>query len=154
MNNSIGYVRSLALGLVSLALAFTAYAATEPAGSMAGVRSSFGAAPLADGRALVVGGYGSTGLMYSAEIFDPAAATFSATGSLITPRGQPAAAPLADGRVLVLGGRVPAMPTTARCRRHRPRSSIRRPEPGRRRARCPLRGALPLRARFPMAACS
>ncbi len=74
MSHFIGYVRSLAIGLVSLALSFTAFAATEPAGPMAGGRSSFGAAPLSDGRALVVGGYGSTGLMYNAEIFDPAAA--------------------------------------------------------------------------------
>jgi hypothetical protein len=107
MHRSATHVRSLAIAFLSLAMSFAASAATEPAGPMAGGREAFGAAPLADGRALVVGGFGGPGLMYTAEIYDPATTTFSTTGSLITPRASPAAAPLPDGRVLVLGGAGP-----------------------------------------------
>lgn len=62
---------------------------------------------LLDGRVLVVGGdeYGKP-LDYqgTAEIFDPASATWKQTGSLIVPRGGFTASLLPDGRVLVAGG--------------------------------------------------
>jgi hypothetical protein len=107
MNRSASYVLSLATGLLSFGLSFAASAATEPAGPMTDGRQAFGAALLADGRALVAGGFGDAGLMSTAEIYDPATTTFTTTGSLITARGSPAAASLPDGRVLVLGGAGP-----------------------------------------------
>jgi RTX calcium-binding nonapeptide repeat (4 copies)/Kelch motif len=72
------------------------------------------AAPLADGRVLVVGGiftdlhcgvigdYEATAKI--AEAFDPATNSFSSVGSASVRRQGAAAAPLPDGRVLVAGG--------------------------------------------------
>jgi Kelch motif len=80
-----------------------------PTGDMTVARSGAAGAPLADGRVLVAGGVDPTNLnvrviLDSAEIFDPAAGTFSLTGSMTTPRVGAAAAPLPDGGVLVAGG--------------------------------------------------
>jgi hypothetical protein len=56
-------------------------------------------------KVLVAGGWGTSGLaVASAEIYDPATGTFTATGSMTLPRVYAAAALLADGRVLVTGG--------------------------------------------------
>ena len=65
------------------------------------------------GRVLIVGGTGNSGVLASAEIFDPATETFTAlpaTGStqLQTARTGLAAAELPDGRVLIAGGDVSA----------------------------------------------
>ena len=73
----------------------------EPAGTLIAAREGHTATLLPDGRVLIVGGADAMGT--SAEIWDPATMTSSATGS---PRwaalgGQ---ATLADGRVLVVGG--------------------------------------------------
>jgi hypothetical protein len=68
-----------------------------PTGSMTVPRSGAAAAPLPDGRVLVVGGN-------SAEIFDAASGSFSPTGAPVEARSGAAAAPLPDGRVLVAGG--------------------------------------------------
>jgi hypothetical protein len=57
---------------------------------------------LADGRVLVAAGANPSALL-SAELFDPAARSWSATGSLTDYHGG-AAALLQDGRVLVAGG--------------------------------------------------
>jgi hypothetical protein len=57
--------------------------------------------PLNNGRILVVGG-SSDGR--SAELYDPATNTFSATGSLNSQRAGFSATRLADGRVLIVGG--------------------------------------------------
>jgi RTX calcium-binding nonapeptide repeat (4 copies)/Kelch motif/Galactose oxidase, central domain len=78
-------------------------------GSMSVPRVGAAAAPLPDGRVLVVGGCCSSVFPYSlssAEVFDPATNSFSSagTGSMSTPRSGAAAAPLPDGRVLVAGG--------------------------------------------------
>jgi hypothetical protein len=70
----------------------------SPTGSMTVARGGGAAAPLPNGRVLVVAGGGY------AEIFDPATGSFSPTGSMINPHGGGAAAPLPDGRVLVAGG--------------------------------------------------
>ena len=61
---------------------------------------------LSNGKVLVAGGAGNplfTSLA-SAELYDPTAATFSATGSMTTPRWGYAAALLPNGKVLVTGG--------------------------------------------------
>ncbi len=61
---------------------------------------------LDDGRVLFVGGLavGASTTLKGAELYDPAAQTFSATGDLTTPRAYYAAAKVAGGRVLVAGG--------------------------------------------------
>jgi hypothetical protein len=74
-------------------------------GSMTVPRNGGAAAPLGDGRVLVVGGSGDG---KSAEAFDPATNSFSSAGigsmTAGPPRGGPVAAPLPDGRALVAGG--------------------------------------------------
>jgi hypothetical protein len=79
-------------------------------GSMALARSRHAAAPLPDGRVLVTGGLVPVGGgpntidVASAEIYDPAAGTFSPTGDMTVTRFNHSAIALDDGRVLVLGG--------------------------------------------------
>ncbi|MGD0089589.1 MAG: kelch repeat-containing protein [Planctomycetota bacterium] len=59
---------------------------------------------LKNGKVLVAGGTGSDfSPLATAEIYDPATGTWSATGSMATPRAG-AAVLLSDGRVLVAGG--------------------------------------------------
>ncbi len=76
-------------------------------GSMAVARAGAAAVRLADGRVLVVGGWGSRddhdGLT-SAEIYDPATGSFTPTGSMREGRVSPSVTLLTDGRVLVAGG--------------------------------------------------
>ena len=68
---------------------------------------------LPGGRVLIAGGghrYGSfgmtpsLGMLDSAELYDPAAGTFSPTGSMAAVRGWHTATLLPDGRVLIAGG--------------------------------------------------
>jgi hypothetical protein len=74
--------------------------------SVMGARRDYAAAaPLEDGRVLIVGGdNGGSPALASAEVYNPATNSFSAVGSMGTPRSGPSAAPLPDGRVLVVGG--------------------------------------------------
>ena len=58
---------------------------------------------LGDGRVLVAGGYGAD-YLDSAELYDPAAGTWTATGSMNYPRWVHTGSTLPDGRVLVVGG--------------------------------------------------
>jgi hypothetical protein len=81
-------------------------------GSMLVAREGQSATLLKDGRVLVAGGDGDdpTGrdpfvVNSSAELYDPAAGTFSITGSMTTPRSGHTATLLNDGRVLITGGR-------------------------------------------------
>jgi hypothetical protein len=69
-------------------------------------RNSHTATPLASGKVLISGGINSiTGNEHSsAELYDPALGTWSATGSMSTVRQSHAATLLADGSVLVTGG--------------------------------------------------
>jgi hypothetical protein len=89
-----------------------------PTGSLKTARSAATAVLLADGRALILGGFGcppkptrcapdepgsfGSGLA-SAELYDPATGTFTAAGSMATERQDATALPMPDGRVLVLG---------------------------------------------------
>jgi Galactose oxidase, central domain/Kelch motif len=79
-------------------------------GSMGTARTGHTATLLPDGRVLVAGGYGggmvppSSLLPTSAELYDPASGTWTATGSMGTPRIGGTATLLRDGRVLVAGG--------------------------------------------------
>ncbi|HSH58195.1 MAG TPA: kelch repeat-containing protein, partial [Acidimicrobiales bacterium] len=56
------------------------------------------------GKVLVAGGTSGSGAFDSAELYDPATNTWSATGSMSTARIQFTATQLADGRVLAAGG--------------------------------------------------
>lgn len=79
-----------------------------PTGSLTVGRGELAAARLADGRVLALGGLGlvngSPANLASAEIYDPAAGTWTATGSMSTPRRNAIALALPDGRALVIGG--------------------------------------------------
>jgi hypothetical protein len=76
-------------------------------GSMTTPRRYHAATLLPNGTVLVVGGTGgagATGTLSSAEIYNPATNTFSATGSMTTARAEPVSTLLADGTVMVAGG--------------------------------------------------
>lgn len=82
-----------------------------PAGQLALARASTYAVPLADGRVLVVGNDnicmpddGAWQDSARAELYDPAANSWTSTGSLNAPRSDFAAVALPNGSVLVTGG--------------------------------------------------
>jgi hypothetical protein len=83
------------------------------AGPMVGKGWAPSATRLDDGRVLVLDGISVDDaeapdpLLATAEIYDPAADTFTATGPMSIGRGSAAMALLPDGRVLVLGGAFP-----------------------------------------------
>ena len=78
------------------------------AGNMREGRQQHSATLLEDGRVLIAGGYWSDGrnwrVLSSAEMYDPAAGSFTAIGSIGTPRQEHIANRLPDGRVLIVGG--------------------------------------------------
>ena len=59
---------------------------------------------LPNGKVLVAGGDDSSGLLASAELYDPASGTWTATGDLSTARRRHTATLLPNGKVLVAGG--------------------------------------------------
>jgi murein DD-endopeptidase MepM/ murein hydrolase activator NlpD len=77
-------------------------------GSLATARYWHAATLLPNGKVRVVGGYGNSGILASAEEYDPAAnggaGAWSATGSLATARLFHTATLLPSGKVLVVGG--------------------------------------------------
>jgi N-acetylneuraminic acid mutarotase len=81
------------------------------AGSLAAARRGFVLIALADGGAIVAGGFGelgSTGFPYlsTVERFDPSSNTWSPADDLLYPVAGAAGIRLADGRVLLAGGSV------------------------------------------------
>ncbi len=79
----------------------------SPTGNLTTGRGGHTATKLADGRVLLVGGVDAwqTGhWLASAEIYDPATGTFTATGSMNVKRADHIAALLANGKVLIAGG--------------------------------------------------
>jgi hypothetical protein len=87
--------------------------ATEPGfevtGSMVSPSRGYHTATLlGDGRVLIVGGQtiapGSASYFSSAELYNPATGTFSATGPMAETRESDTATLLQDGRVLIVGG--------------------------------------------------
>lgn len=71
-------------------------------------RMGHAAALLADGRVLITGGLDTDeatpeSFARSAELYDPASGTFSATGDMVAPHAFHTATTLADGRVLIVG---------------------------------------------------
>jgi hypothetical protein len=59
---------------------------------------------LPNGKVLVVGGYGSSGLLSSAELYDPVSGTWTTTGPMPVARFTHTATLLPNGKVLVAGG--------------------------------------------------
>jgi N-acetylneuraminic acid mutarotase len=82
--------------------------AWTPAAAMPTRHAGADAGLLADGRALVAGGFdyqGGFGLAVAdADLYDPGANSWHATGPLLVARGSAGGAMLADGRFLVVGG--------------------------------------------------
>ena len=79
---------------------------------------------LGNGKVLVAGGRDSRFVeLASAELYNPATGTWSATGSLNTARYDPTATLLPNGKVLVARGTTPTNSTV-------PNSTIRQPAPG------------------------
>ncbi len=77
------------------------------AGSMATARTGHTATLLPSGKVLIVGGYNSAsevGYFETAELYDPATGTWTATGSLAQRRARHTATLLPSGKVLVAGG--------------------------------------------------
>jgi hypothetical protein len=79
-----------------------------PAGSMGVARSGQTATLLPGGKVLIAGGFdgepGSGGKLATAELYDPATRTFSATGRMPVAVADATATLLPDGKVLVAGG--------------------------------------------------
>jgi N-acetylneuraminic acid mutarotase len=77
-------------------------------GSMITPRRTHTVTPLPNGQVLVAGGKEgfpiSLPMLETAEVYDPASGTWSATGSMTTPRAGHTATLLPDGKVLVAGG--------------------------------------------------
>jgi hypothetical protein len=81
----------------------------SPTGSLTNARADHTATLLPNGKVLVAGGNmpivgGGTAITGSAELYDPAAGTWSLTGSLTTARSGHTATLLANGKILVSGG--------------------------------------------------
>ncbi|MGA2009606.1 MAG: kelch repeat-containing protein [Solirubrobacteraceae bacterium] len=103
--------RALGVGAAigaALLLAGSAGAATETqwtvVGSLAAGRAFDAAGLLASGKVIVAGGFGSSGVLDSSEIFDPSSDTWSAGPAMITPRDSAASATLANGDLFIAGG--------------------------------------------------
>ena len=76
----------------------------EPTGSLRVARQQHTATLLSNGRVLVAGGSGATGIFSSAEQYDSANGTWTSAGHLANARFYHTATLLADGKVLVAGG--------------------------------------------------
>jgi uncharacterized protein YjdB len=73
-------------------------------GSAKNARQYHTATLLNNGMVLIAGGYGPTGTLASAELYNPASGTFAPTGSMSTARSQHTATLLPNGMVLIAGG--------------------------------------------------
>jgi hypothetical protein len=81
-------------------------------GSLNIPRSRHTATVLRNGMVLVAGGYGSNGIIDSAELYDPSTGMWSSTGSMSAPRVSHTATLLPSGKVLVVGGETSDSPPT------------------------------------------
>jgi hypothetical protein len=71
---------------------------------MANAREYHTATLLPSGKILVIGGWGVTGFLASAEVYDPAMGTWASTGNMTEARRSHTATVLPSGRVFVTGG--------------------------------------------------
>jgi len=76
----------------------------QATGDMGTERAAHTATLLANGKVLIAGGFNSTDVLATAELFDPAAGTFTPTGAMTTARFSHTDTLLANGKVLVTGG--------------------------------------------------
>src|SRR5580765_8159726 len=98
-------VSLLALTLFSTSITESAKAAPFVTnGPLATARFYHTATLLSDGKVLVAGGQSATFFTNSAELYDPANGTWTATGAMSTNRAQHTATLLLNGKVLVAGG--------------------------------------------------
>jgi hypothetical protein len=79
-------------------------AAWTTTGNMTTPRYAFSGVQLKNGKVLVAGGISTTGVLSSAELFDPATGLWSATGNMRLARAYHGMALLPNGNVLVAGG--------------------------------------------------
>jgi CSLREA domain-containing protein len=89
---------------VTIAVQFASAAGWTPTGSLTVARTRHTATLLPNGMVLVAGGFNSSGLLRSSELYDPASGTWSASGNLLIARSGHTATPLENGMVLVAGG--------------------------------------------------
>src|SRR5436305_1915604 len=73
-------------------------------GNLNTARISHTATLLLNGKVLIAGGRDDTGILNSAELYDPATGTWSLIGKLNIARSLPTATLLPSGKVLVVGG--------------------------------------------------
>lgn len=79
-----------------------------PLGDLSQARSGHTATPLSDGRILITGGNGTTGILSSVEIFDPDTLVSSAgLNQMTTPRAEHTATLLPDTGALLVAGNDP-----------------------------------------------
>ncbi len=76
----------------------------QPAGDMGTERAWHTATLLQNGKVLIAGGFNGTEVLATAELFDPAAGTFTPTGDMTSPRFAHTATLLQNGKVLIAGG--------------------------------------------------
>ena len=81
----------------------------SPTGNMVHARSQHTATLLPDGKVLIAGGIsdslaGKIALVATAELYDPATGTFTATGDMLLVRSSHTATLLHSGRILITGG--------------------------------------------------
>src|SRR5207244_12785024 len=94
----------LSAGLVFLQACPGQSGTWAPPGSLTIRRVSHTATLLLNGKVLVVGGAGLSGILASAELYDPRTGVWSVTGNLNTARRFHTATLLPTGMVLVAGG--------------------------------------------------
>lgn len=76
----------------------------QTTGSLISARIAQSAALLPNGKVLVAGGFNTSSILASAELYDPASGTWKATGSLNFARDYATATTLPNGKVLLAGG--------------------------------------------------
>lgn len=99
-----GVLVAIALLLAPLAHAAIQSSDWAAAGSMHTVRHAHTATVLATGKVLVVGGWDTSNVLATAELYDPVSGAWTATGSLHVARASHTATLLPSGEVLVAGG--------------------------------------------------
>lgn len=102
VTHGTGTVQSANVSDVAVSCTLTPRGIFSPAASLSTARAGHSATRVADGKVLVVGGYGAAAV--SAELYDPGTNSWSPAANLITPRGYHSATLLDNGLVLVAGG--------------------------------------------------